>query len=86
MNIEKLKLDVSLDDLYIPPYLVAYFFTLSNKSDPIETTVLRKLTLFQHIVTFHIAIPFQLVFIQANDKYYLAVLQQSPNAQIVNID
>jgi hypothetical protein len=77
----KAKLDVSLD-ISIPRYLVAYFFTLSKKSDPIETTILRKLTLFQRMVTFHIAVPFQLTFIQANDKYYLAVLQQSPKAEI----
>jgi hypothetical protein len=78
----KAKLDVSLDDISIPPYLVAYFFTLSKKSDPIETIVLRKLTLFQRIVTFHIAVPFQLTFIQVNDKYYLAVLQQLAKAEI----
>ncbi len=78
----KATLDVSLNDIDIPPYLVAYFFTLSNKSEPNETTIVRKLTLFQYIVTFHIAVPFQLVFIQASEKYYLAVLQQSPKTGI----
>jgi hypothetical protein len=34
------------------------------------------------MVTFHIAVPFQLTFIQVKDKYYLAVLQQSPKAYI----
>ena len=79
----KAQLDVSLDDMNIPSYLVAYFFTLSNRSDPSETTVLRKLTLFQRTVTFHIAISFHLVFIQADDKYYLAALQQSPKMHLV---
>ena len=78
----KAQLDVFLDGIIIPQYLVAYFFTLSNQSDPIESTVLRKLTLFQRTVTFHLAVPFELVFIQANDKHYLAVLQHSPKIYI----
>ena len=78
----KAKLDVSLTDITIPSYLVAYFFTLSNKSDPIETTVLRKFTLFQQSVTFHIAVPFQLVFIQSDGDFYLAVLQGSPKTDV----
>jgi hypothetical protein len=78
----KATLDVSFNDIDIPPYIVAYFFTLSNKSEPIESIILQKLTLFQHIVTFHVAVPFQLAFIQTNDKYYLAALQQSPKTSI----
>ena len=78
----KATLTVSLDEMRVPSYLVAYFFTLSNKSDPIETIVLRKLTFFQRTVTFHIAVPFQLAFIQANGQYYLAALQQSPKTGI----
>ncbi len=73
----KVKLDVSLNKIDIPPYLVAYFFTLSNKSESIETTILQKLTLLQLSVTFHITVPFQLAFIEAINKYYLAILQQS---------
>ncbi|CAF3588325.1 unnamed protein product [Rotaria sordida] len=78
----KFRLDVSLDAIHIPSYLVAYFFTLSNKSEPIKTIILRKLSLFQHIVTFHIMIPFHIVIIKAIDKYYVAVLQQSPKTYI----
>ena len=79
----KAQLDVSFHDMNIPSYLIAYFFTLSNQSDPVQTTVLRKLTLFQRDVTFHIAMPFQLVLIQADDKYYLAALQQLPKMHII---
>jgi hypothetical protein len=78
----KATLDVSFNGIAIPTYLIAYFFTLSNTSEPIETTILRKLTIFQHTVTFHVAIPCQLAFIQASDKYYLASLQQSPKKSI----
>jgi hypothetical protein len=78
----KATLDVSFTGIDIPTYLVAYFFTLSNKSEPIETIILQKLTPFQHSVIFHVAVPFHLTFIQASDKYYLAVLQQSPKTGI----
>lgn len=73
----KIKLDVSMIDIDIPPYLVAYFFTLSTTFNPIESIILRKLTLFQRIVTFYITTPLELTFIEANNKYYLAVVQQS---------
>ncbi|CAF0992641.1 unnamed protein product [Adineta steineri] len=39
----------------IPSYIATYFFTLSRKSHPMQTTILRKLTLFQHTATFHIS-------------------------------
>ena len=78
----KAKLDVSLADIPVPSYIVAHFFTLSNKSDPVETIILRKFSLFQLTVTFHIAVPFQLVFIRADTSYYLAVLQQTPQMHI----
>ncbi|CAF0940498.1 unnamed protein product [Adineta steineri] len=78
----KVKLDVSLIDMHIPSYLAAYFFTLSNKSDPMQAIILRKLTLFQHTATFHISVPFHMVVIQSSGKYYLAVLQQSLHTNI----
>ena len=42
----KAKLDVSINDIDIPPYLVAYFFTLSNKSEPIEYDYTSKIDSF----------------------------------------
>ena len=82
----KAQLTVSLDDMHVPSYLVAYFFTLFNHSEPIETTVIRKLTFFQRTVTFHIAIPFQLAFIQANDQYYLGGTSTLCQSRHLNID
>jgi len=79
---QKAKLDVSLTDITTPSYLVAYFFTLSNQSDPVESIVLRKFTLFQHSVSFHISVPFQLAFVRADNEYYLATLQQIPRRYI----
>ncbi|CAF1107158.1 unnamed protein product [Rotaria sordida] len=78
----KSKVDVSLNIINVPSHVVAYFFTLLNESHPINTIILRKLTLFQHIVTFHISVPYHMMIIQINNKYYLAVLQQSPKIEI----
>ena len=78
----RIKLDVSLQDMTIPPYLSAYFFTLSNESDPVSTLVVQKLTLFQRTATFRVAILFHVVIIEANEKYYLALIQTTPRMDI----
>ncbi|CAF0993560.1 unnamed protein product [Adineta steineri] len=49
----KARINVSLTGIDIPAYLVGYFFTLSNKSNPITTIKIQKLTFFQHSVTFY---------------------------------
>ncbi|CAF2667080.1 unnamed protein product [Rotaria sp. Silwood2] len=79
----KAKVDVSLNNIHVTSHLIAYFFTLSNESHPINTIILRKLTLFQYIVTFHISMPYHMMIIEINKKYYLAVLQQFPRIDIL---
>ncbi|CAF0733814.1 unnamed protein product [Adineta steineri] len=74
----KARLNVSLIGIDIPAYVVGYFFTLSNQSNPITTIKLQKLTLFQHSVTFYISMLYHMVIVQANKKFYLAVIQQLP--------
>ncbi|UJR06778.1 hypothetical protein I4U23_011065 [Adineta vaga] len=83
---KKWQLDVSFDNnIYIPKnYLIAYFYTISNSSQPQKTILLRKLTLFQQIISFYISIPYHLVFIQINsNKYYLIYLQYSSSMYIL---
>ncbi|CAF1341018.1 unnamed protein product [Adineta ricciae] len=73
---KKWQLDVSFIDINIPKYIIAHFFTTSNDSEPQRTILLRKFSLFQHSVSFHISIPYHLVFIQTNEnQYYLIYLQ-----------
>jgi len=78
----KAKLDIYLENLNIPSYLLAFFLTISNQSEPRLTIMLQKLTLFQRMVTFRISIPYHLVLIQSDRKYYLAVIQSFPNLDI----
>ncbi|CAF3621690.1 unnamed protein product [Adineta steineri] len=78
----KAKLEISLENLDIPSYLMAFFFTISEQSEPKSTIMLEKLTLFQHTVIFRISTPYHMVIIKSNDKYYLAVIQQTPKIDI----
>jgi hypothetical protein len=77
----KAKLDINLENLNIPSYLLAFFLTINNQSEPTLTIMLQKLTLFQRMVTFRIGIPYNIVIIKSDGKSYLAVVQQ-----IANID
>ena len=72
------RLDVSIENLDIPGYLIAFFFTISEESKPRSTVLIEKLTLFQHVVTFHLSIPYHLVIIKSNERFYLAVVQPTP--------
>ncbi|CAF2441824.1 unnamed protein product [Rotaria sp. Silwood2] len=78
----KAKLDISLENLDIPSYLTAFFFTVSEQSEPTCTIMLQKLTLFQRIITFRISVPYHIVVIKSNDKFYLGVVQQTPKIDI----
>ncbi|CAF0733758.1 unnamed protein product [Adineta steineri] len=78
----KARLNVSLTSIDIPAYVIGYFFTLSNQSNPITTIKLQKLTLFQHSVTFYISMLYHMVIVQANNKFYLVVIQQLPQIDI----
>jgi hypothetical protein len=78
----KAKLDIYLENLNIPSYILAFFLTVSNQSEPKLTIMLQKLTLLQRMVTFRIAIPYNVVIIKSNKKFYLAVVQFYPNLDI----
>ena len=81
----KAKLEIYLENLNIPSYLLAYFFTISNQSDPTITIMLQKLTLFQRMVTFRISIPYHVVLIKSDQKFYLSVIQSYPNNDLSTI-
>ncbi|CAF3694043.1 unnamed protein product [Adineta steineri] len=79
------RLDVSLNDIDSPPYIVAYFISTSNKSNPTTSMILEKVTLFQRIITFHISLPYNLVVVKVKEKFYLVVIQQYPQKKISTI-
>ncbi|UJR24775.1 hypothetical protein I4U23_006149 [Adineta vaga] len=79
----KAQLNIFLQNLEIPSYLLAFFFTISNDSEPTLTIMIQKLTLFQRMVTFRISIPYHIVVVRSNKNYYLAVLQSHLNLNLV---
>ncbi|CAF1384324.1 unnamed protein product [Adineta steineri] len=79
------RLDVSLNKIDSPPYIVAYFISTSNKSNPTTSIILEKVTLFQRIITFHMSVPYNLVVVKVKEKFYLVVIQQSPQKKISTI-
>lgn len=81
----KTKLDLSFENLDIPSYVTAFIFTVSEQSEPTCTIMLQKLTLFQRTLTFHISVPYHMVVIQSNNKYYLVVVQQIPKTDISSV-
>lgn len=77
----KAKVDIYLENLDIPSFVLAYFLTVSNQSEPRLTIMIQKLTLFQRMVTYYISVPYNIVVIKLDKKYYLAVVQS-----ILNLD
>ncbi|CAF4978062.1 unnamed protein product, partial [Rotaria sp. Silwood1] len=74
----KSKIDIYYENLNIPSFVLAFFLTISNKSEPRLTIMLQKLTLFQRMITFRISISYNIVIIKSNNKYYLAIIQLNP--------
>ncbi|UJR16672.1 hypothetical protein I4U23_003572 [Adineta vaga] len=71
------KLDVSFEQINVPSYVIGYFISVSNESQPTTTIILQKLTLFQRIVTFRTFISYNLVVVKANNRFYLVVIQRT---------
>ena len=70
-------LEISFHEIKIPSFLLIYIFAnvLHRHFDASNIKVIpQKLTMFQRTVLVHIALPFNMVFVQINDNYYLTVL------------
>ena len=72
----KARIEMTIDNLMIPSYILAYFFTLSNQSEVEHTMILQKLTLFQRHVIFRITIPYNVIVVEISKRFYLVALQK----------
>ena len=72
----KYQLDIYIENLNIPSYILAYFFRLRDSNEPEMTILIEKLTLFQFQVRFSIRIGYEIVLVQLNGRYYLSVVQE----------
>jgi len=79
----KSKIDIIFENVNMPSYVIAFFLTISNESQPSSTILIEKLTLFQRMITFRLSIPYHMLILKSNEKYYLIVVQQMPSIDIL---
>ncbi|CAF4240756.1 unnamed protein product, partial [Adineta steineri] len=71
----KHRIDISLENIETPLYLLVYIYTeISFERSPPTFVILRKMTMFQSNITLYSQTPFQMVIVKIDDCYYLAVL------------
>ncbi|CAF4045618.1 unnamed protein product, partial [Adineta steineri] len=80
----KHRMDISLENIEIPLYLLAYIYTrISFERSPPRFVILRKMTMFQTSVTLYSEALFQMVIVKIDNRYYLAVLRKFESSNIV---
>ncbi|CAF4170454.1 unnamed protein product, partial [Adineta steineri] len=80
----KHRIDISLENIETPLYLLAYIYTrISFERSPPTFVILRKMTMFQSDITLYSQVQFQMVIIKIDNRYYLAVLRKFVSSNIV---
>ncbi|CAF0864860.1 unnamed protein product [Adineta steineri] len=83
------QIDMSLSDVELTQFILIHFIKvvkfnlMSTDSAPSRITMFKKIQFHQKIITFHMTLPFHLVFIQVKNIYYLIVLQHEYTPSIV---
>ncbi|CAF2158408.1 unnamed protein product [Rotaria magnacalcarata] len=78
---EDVKIDILFYDISIPQSLLVHFITVrehvleSLNSVPIRATMFKKIRFDQDTITFFMSLPFHLIIVQLEDKFYLTVPQ-----------
>ncbi|CAM4805094.1 unnamed protein product [Rotaria magnacalcarata] len=79
----KTKIMISFHHMPIPSHIVTHILNFYDRFlPPMEIMIPKKLTMFERTVTLYSLLPFQIVFVKIDDRYYLAVLQQSEQSNI----
>ncbi|CAF1362508.1 unnamed protein product [Adineta steineri] len=80
----KHRIDISLENIEIPLYLLAYIYTrISFERSPPRFVILKKMTIFQTSFTLYSEALFQMVIVKIDNRYYLAVLRKFESSNIV---
>ncbi|CAF0767234.1 unnamed protein product [Adineta steineri] len=80
----KHKIDISLENIETPLYLLVYIYTeISFERLPPRFVILRKMTMFQTSVAVYSEAQFQMVIVKIDNRYYLAVLRKVESSNIV---
>ncbi|UJR19055.1 hypothetical protein I4U23_022186 [Adineta vaga] len=76
-EIKDTRIDISFHDVNIPSFLLIHFITVQTTNHPLITTISKKIRFDEYSTTLYISIPFNLIFIQIHNDYYLAFLQRN---------
>ena len=67
------RIDISFHpSLPIPTSILVYFITIHNSTDPTSVAVFKKIAFNQITAVVYTSIEFRLIFVQVNEKFYLA--------------
>ncbi|CAF4191250.1 unnamed protein product, partial [Adineta steineri] len=80
----KHRIDISLENIETPLYLLAYIYTrISFERSLLTFVILRKMSMFQSNITLYSQAQFRMVIVKIDNRYYLAVLQKFVSSNIV---
>ncbi|CAF2956955.1 unnamed protein product [Rotaria sp. Silwood2] len=71
------RIDISLHhELMIPSSLLVHFITVSNQTHPIRSSLKKKISWDQDILTLYTSIQFHIAFAEMFNNYYLIILRE----------
>ncbi|CAF0854311.1 unnamed protein product [Adineta steineri] len=80
----KHRIDISLENIETPLYLLVYIYTrISFERSPPTFVILRKMTMFQSNITVYSPVQFRMVIVKTDNRYYLAALRKFVSSNIV---
>ncbi|CAF1535660.1 unnamed protein product [Adineta ricciae] len=84
-EIEDTRIDISFHGVDIPSFLLIHFITVQTNNHPLITTISKKIRFDEYSTTLSISIPFNLIFIQLQNNYYLTFLQNNNSLSLQRI-
>ncbi|CAF3609736.1 unnamed protein product [Rotaria sp. Silwood1] len=77
------KIDISFAvDVSIPQALLGHFITVYNDSNPTQLSIYKKVPFNLETVTFHFSDPFHILLTEFDEKFYLAIVQETFTASL----
>ncbi|CAF1539313.1 unnamed protein product [Adineta ricciae] len=73
---------IAFQDLAVPANIFLHLITVHVKANYSRFSMLKKIPFEQEIVTFHTNQPFHIGFVQYNENYYIAIVQEIYNSSV----
>ncbi|UJR07365.1 hypothetical protein I4U23_011651 [Adineta vaga] len=72
---DKFKLEISFDKIDLTNYIVVHYISVRNKPVPIQTSIIKKLKMFQKTIELSHTGQWNIVIVKTTQNYYLASVQ-----------